>query len=168
MILLAWKATWPTTSPVDLVPCRVRALLDLARLRFASGSHERARFRRKRHKKTKTGKKQLAPLSRREVRIDLSDLSEEEGKMPNGRATERTIVTRAFAVNTDSVIGDEVPDFSDKHNGVVVRETRIASAYVRSRDAETGRPKARARESEVKRRFRPLYTTLLLLLITVV
>lgn len=39
MILPAWKATWPeTTSPVDLVPCRVRALLDFVRLCLASDS----------------------------------------------------------------------------------------------------------------------------------
>lgn len=39
MILPAWKATWPeTTSPVDLVPCRVRALLDFVSLCLASDS----------------------------------------------------------------------------------------------------------------------------------
>jgi len=45
MILPAWKTAWPTTSPVDLVPCRVRALLGSSVSRSASGSrlHEQTR-----------------------------------------------------------------------------------------------------------------------------
>lgn len=74
MILLAWKATWPTTSPVDLVPCRVRALLDLSVSPFASGSRG-------------TGARDKSnPLPRERGRCPINpETREVEGKKKNSR-----------------------------------------------------------------------------------